>query len=214
MRTVGIWCCLSLNIWKPQRGSQRDGPNRVLLLVEKKTRIFTSSMVLKFSYSHFIEVLLKFSYFHRKVREWNNLPLNLRLTDSLGKFLNLPKEWWFKNHRLSLICIVMRILFNWLLTFQLLLVYCTFVKKGLIIMLFTWGELFLCNVITETLLQIKFNYWYFLPLPIYFAFDKNCHNYVIYLGWIVSLYFYNWNFVKHKVEVNALTILIRFKPWD
>ena len=80
-------------------------------------------------------------------------------------------------------------------------------------MLFTWGELFLCNVITETLLQIKFNYWYFLPLPIYFAFDKKCHNYVIYLGWIVSLYFYNWNFVKHKVEVNALTILIRFKPW-
>lgn len=53
---------------------------------KKKSRIFTSSMVLKFSYSHFIEVLLKFSYFHREVREWNNLPMNLRLTDSLGKF--------------------------------------------------------------------------------------------------------------------------------
>ena len=81
-------------------------------------------------------------------------------------------------------------------------------------MLFTSGELFLCIVITETLLQIKFNYWYFLPLSIYFAFDKKCHKHVIYLGWIVSLYFYNWNFVKDKVEVNALTILIRVKPWD
>ena len=104
---------------------------------KKKSRIFTSSMVLKFSYSHFIEVLLKFSHFHREVREWNNLPLNLRLTDSLGKFKSSLKSYLYS---------------------QLLLVYYTFVKNGLIIMLFTWGELFLCNVITETLLQIKFNY--------------------------------------------------------
>ena len=57
-------------------------------------------MVLKFSYSHFIEVLLKFSYFHREVREYNNLPLNLRLTDSLGKFKSSLKSYLYSHENI------------------------------------------------------------------------------------------------------------------
>lgn len=80
-----------LATWRSKPGSFARG---------KKPRIFTSSMVLKFSYSHFIEVLLKFSYFHREVREWNNLPLNLRLTDSLGKFKSSLKSYLYSHENI------------------------------------------------------------------------------------------------------------------
>ena len=50
-----------------------------------------TSLVFKIKYAR--TNLLKFSYFHREVKEWNNLPLNVRLTNSLGKFKSSLKSY-------------------------------------------------------------------------------------------------------------------------